>query len=610
MRRSIFAVSVCSLALAASTLIAGDSAKSPEEFFKSKGLIKTGFMLIVPEEQALHDAVNALRTAKGKLATAAAKIRNADAQIKTAVANLKTMEAELHDTNVRMANGQNDNQTIGRHNLLIDQIKDQAQKISDLIDGKEKLLVSRSDYITAALDASDKADAAVHAYDGPHADKELAAFIDKYNLTAKPKVKLGPSAYCNEDLALVKQCKADVTSGSIPITTEGGVPNVQVLLNGSFTQTMIWDSGATMVSLSSKTARALDLHPTDSDPVVEMTIADGRTVKARIMTLDSIRIGSFTVEHLPCIVPPNGTQGADPLGNDFQHHFQFKLDINAATLQLTPLDPQTASAKAPSKLAAQPALEPAPPVSAPAKAVSVKFASDVTTIGIIEPGSKIFNNRKYTFGDVPPELQGLSYTRRGLNQSADVTIDIPAHATVYLIIDSDKGANGKRKGVRELNQSLIDSDWRRLDDVKETGMQSTNAIYTQDFATAQQVTIPGAGNGILVAAKNLRLDTDDTTSTPPADPPAKTESSNPLDRFAGVWFLPKNKVEYTLNPDGTASSHDGNTGTWTVNDSGTIINIKWAKGGWSEVFRLSHGTWTKYTYKDDDLRATDEITPP
>jgi clan AA aspartic protease (TIGR02281 family) len=448
------------MASTVSQLHADDLASSPQEIFKSKGLIKTGFMLILPQEQELHDAAAVLRTARGKLAAAAAKIRDADAQIKIAARNLKASEDDLHDTDVRMAHGQNDNQTIGQHNLLIDQIKEQLNKLQDLTTAKDKLLVSRSDYITAALDASEKADVALHAYDVPRADKDLSVAIDKYNLTAKPKVKLGPSAYFNEDLELVKQCKADVTSGSIPITTDGGVPNVEVLLNGTFTQTFIWDSGATMVSLSAKTAKALDLHPTKSDPEVVMTIADGRHVKAHIMTLDSIRIGGFTVEHVECLVPPNGTEGADLLGNDFQHHFQFKLDIGKGTLQLTPLDSQAAATKTVSRYTVQPA-------------------------------------------------------------------DKPSAAPVDPVAKPDK-----------------------------TAMQKT------------------------------------------------------IDRLAGTWFLPKNGTQYTLDADGTATAQDGNKGTWAPNAAGSIINVKWAKHGWTEVFRLSAGKWTKYTYQDGTLKDTDEISPP
>jgi hypothetical protein len=321
-------------------LYAEDSAKTGEDVFKSKGLIKTGFMLVLPQEQALHEAVGALRAAKGKVAAQAARIKDADAQIKAAEAALKAAEDEIRQTDRRLANDQNDVPTINRHNFLVDDIKEKTAKIKTLTEAKDKLMVSRSDYITAVLDASAKADAAAHAYDGPHADKDLAAVIEKYNLTAKPKVKLGPSAYFTEDLAFVNQCKADVTSGTIPITTESGVPNVEGLINGKLDQKMIWDSGCTGITLSAKTAKALGLKPLDDDRIEEATIADGSHVKVHVKVLDSIRIGAFTVQHVLCAIPSAKAEGADLLGNEFQHLFQFKLDINSQTLQLSPLDTQ------------------------------------------------------------------------------------------------------------------------------------------------------------------------------------------------------------------------------------------------------------------------------
>ena len=279
------------------------------------------------------------------------------------------MLAEDHEVNVAISKGQGTYQLIARHNVLLDDMKTQLDKLDKLDDDREKMLMSRSDYISATLDASAKADLAAHSYDSFASDKTLTTAIGTHNLTAKPMVKLGPSVHFSEDLELVKKCKSDVTSGIIPITLEGGVPNVEVLINGKVTETFIWDSGCTGVTLSAKTATALGLHPTDKDPVVVSTIADGSKVKEHLMMVDSIRIGSFTVEHVECIVPDGGSAGADLLGNEFQHHFQFKLDVNAATLQLTPIDARTEVAAAPRSVVigvVPPSTQPSPPTQAPA----------------------------------------------------------------------------------------------------------------------------------------------------------------------------------------------------------------------------------------------------
>lgn len=338
-------------ALDAGPAASADPGKTPEKIFADKGLIKSGFMLILPQEQALHDAVKQLRIAKGKVAVAVAKIRDADNQLKTMGDDLKAIDTEAHDIDVQIAKGNKSNQLVARYHLLLDEYAQLLAKIYAAEEARDKLLAPRSDYITAALDAADKADAAIHAYDGPKADRELAVAIDQYNLTARPKVKLGPSGSFDDDLKFVEQCRADVTSRTVPITLEGGVPNVDVLINGQVTERMIWDSGAANINLSAKTAKALGLHLTDKDPIVEISIADGSHVKEHLITVDSIRIGAFTVENVPCIVPPPGVEGSDLLGDEFQKHFEFKLDVNNQSLQLSPLDAVAVEPRKPVQIA-------------------------------------------------------------------------------------------------------------------------------------------------------------------------------------------------------------------------------------------------------------------
>jgi hypothetical protein len=311
---------------------------SPEQIFKSRGLSRLGFVLIVPEEQALHDAAVILHAAKSKVVAAVANIRQADDQLKTMNRDLEAMRDRDHEISERVAKGDKSNQLVAEHNLLLDDIASLTDKIAAAEEARSNLLASRSDYITAALDAQQKADPASHAYNGLRTDKQLAAAIDKFNLTARPKVKLGPSGSFDDDLAFVAACNTEVTADTIPITLEGGVPNVEVLLNGQLAQRMIWDSGAAEITLSRKTAHQLGLRPTDKDPVIDLVIASGAHIKEHLMWLDSIRIGACTVEHVQCIVPPDDIEGADLLGDEFQKHFHFKLDVNNQTLQFTPLD--------------------------------------------------------------------------------------------------------------------------------------------------------------------------------------------------------------------------------------------------------------------------------
>lgn len=44
---------------------------------------------------------------------------------------------------------------------------------------------------------------------------------------------------------------------------------------------------------------------TDKDPTVEATVADGRTIRAKQILLESIRLGGFTLRDVECDVMPD-----------------------------------------------------------------------------------------------------------------------------------------------------------------------------------------------------------------------------------------------------------------------------------------------------------------
>ncbi|HSV14431.1 MAG TPA: S16 family serine protease, partial [Tepidisphaeraceae bacterium] len=137
--------------------------------------------------------------------------------------------------------------------------------------------------------------------------------------------------------------------------------------------------------------------------------------------------------------------------------------------------------------------------------VRVQFASGDTAIAPLRMGQKYFINRKYQLGQLPEELDGLVYTHRNGGRPCEVTIDAPAGATVYLLVDSDKGDNADASGVREMNAKLAESGWTRLEDVKGPA-RSRPAVYKQTFDAEKRITIAGAGfAGVDVAAKSLVL---------------------------------------------------------------------------------------------------------
>lgn len=135
----------------------------------------------------------------------------------------------------------------------------------------------------------------------------------------------------------------NVVTGTVPFQKSEGVGQlfVQAVLNGKLTTTMIWDSGADIVTLGPATWKALGIHATDKDPTMVMRIADGSQVNEKVVELDSIRLGGFTLRNVECVLVPDipGVSKVDDLlGDTFQSHFLSRLDQRTRQLQLTPID--------------------------------------------------------------------------------------------------------------------------------------------------------------------------------------------------------------------------------------------------------------------------------
>ena len=122
---------------------------------------------------------------------------------------------------------------------------------------------------------------------------------------------------------------------SVPVKMDSGVPTVEVTLNGKVTRTMTVDSGSSLVCIPADLAKDLALVPGPNDPEIIMQLADGKSHKARQMSLASVRVGTFTVENVDCAVLEADLISAEPLlGGTFLQNFIYKLDPKAGELHL------------------------------------------------------------------------------------------------------------------------------------------------------------------------------------------------------------------------------------------------------------------------------------
>jgi len=111
---------------------------------------------------------------------------------------------------------------------------------------------------------------------------------------------------------------------------------VEVVLGGERVQRMIFDTGASYVTLPGSVAREMGMTPGEANRVINLRIADGSTVAGRLMTLSSVRVGPFESRDVPCVVLPEEMASAPALlGGSFLRDYTYEIDPGRGMLTLT-----------------------------------------------------------------------------------------------------------------------------------------------------------------------------------------------------------------------------------------------------------------------------------
>lgn len=126
--------------------------------------------------------------------------------------------------------------------------------------------------------------------------------------------------------------------GAIPVTGWLSFTTARSLVF-ALEERMVVDSGASAISVPSALARKLGVEPASSDPDIMVGMADGRRIPAKLVRLDSVRVGRFTAEDVECIVlGPEATDAPPLLGMSFLGQYKFELDAGAAPLKMVKVD--------------------------------------------------------------------------------------------------------------------------------------------------------------------------------------------------------------------------------------------------------------------------------
>lgn len=134
----------------------------------------------------------------------------------------------------------------------------------------------------------------------------------------------------------LKDFQKDFRETAIQIPASGGRSIVlPVSINNRIIGKFLMDTGASLVSLSAAFARRAGIALHDIEPV-EAVLADGRSVPAKPVTLQSVKVGDESVENVKGLVMDNppypGIDGL--LGMSYLGNFLFYVDGNSKKLVL------------------------------------------------------------------------------------------------------------------------------------------------------------------------------------------------------------------------------------------------------------------------------------
>jgi aspartyl protease family protein len=251
---------------------------------------------------------------------------------------LKSELRQLRQMLPRAANNVNENNRIvAAINNYQDELEERQKLRYDPNANKEvraKVSQAREKYVSKLLGTRAAVDRAAKIYKELSADEAVTKALAAVNEDQGKKLELGPSKTFASKIKALEKMEALILTDQIQLTRGRGTYDIEVVLNGKYTKTFIFDTGASNVSIPETLANEIGLKADASTQPINVHIADGSTVTGKLMKIESIRVGKFVVENVDCIVMP--LQNAPALlGGAFLNNFNYKLDPSTSKLELS-----------------------------------------------------------------------------------------------------------------------------------------------------------------------------------------------------------------------------------------------------------------------------------
>jgi len=336
-------MTVLTVLVAAFVPLADDS--KDLELLKEKGLKPSAGFYIVPEETTLSKGlsdIRAIERAVNLAQKAFAQFEKQRVQNEQIILELRNQNRELRDRLERSRNNvELYNRIIGQLNNNQEELATRSKASMDSDSGKEartKLSKARDQYMQKVLALRASADGAKKKYEELAADNTVKDAIAAANKEFEKDYELGPSKAFANNVKALEKLESKVLSESIQLRNDANTWRIDVVLNGKGPMPMVFDTGASSISLPAAMAQDIGLTLSADAPKVQVRIANGDTVTATRATIESVRVGQFEANDVECLIMPAELRDVPPLlGGAFINRFNYKMDPDTGKLTLTKL---------------------------------------------------------------------------------------------------------------------------------------------------------------------------------------------------------------------------------------------------------------------------------
>jgi clan AA aspartic protease (TIGR02281 family) len=350
---SVRILAIAAMVLGTSTVRSDED--RPEDVVKNRGLKRSGSTYILAAELDVQKKLNEARTRFQQMNFALMQ-RDAFDQ---GIEDQKAMVRELQQQQILLNQQLQQNLPAVQHNQLVAAVNEITGRLNllraEAADPNVKQQMDkevpqrRAAFIQAVLELRQLVDSTAKQYAELAGDDTIKKALSDLGAKSKSTFKLGPSRDFQEKVKLLEKIEKSVLTEEVELRRRGGVFEVDVTFNKNETVSMIFDTGASFVTLSSEVARRIGLTPQATDRPIELHVADGSVVQARQMTIPSVRVGKFTLNNVVCAVMPADKKDAPLLlGQSFINQFTHRVE--GERLIMTKVESEAPAAKtAPSK---------------------------------------------------------------------------------------------------------------------------------------------------------------------------------------------------------------------------------------------------------------------